>query len=65
MGSEMCIRDRDIPVSDQYETLGGFIVHINQDIPLIDQVLKIDQFQFKIKEVSNTKIETVELKIEN
>ena len=55
----------DIPVSDQYETLGGFIVHINQDIPLIDQVLKIDQFQFKIKEVSNTKIETVELKIEN
>ena len=55
----------DIPVSDQYETLGGFIVHINQDIPLIDQILKIDQFQFKIKEVSNTKIETVELKIEN
>ena len=55
----------DIPVSDQYETLGGFIVHINQDIPLIDQVLKIDQFQFTIKEVSNTKIETVELKIEN
>ena len=55
----------NIPVSDQYETLGGFIVHINQDIPLIDQVLKIDQFQFKIKEVSNTKIETVELKIEN
>jgi len=55
----------NIPVSDQYETLGGFIVHINQDIPLIDQILKIDQFQFKIKEVSNTKIETVELKIEN
>jgi CBS domain-containing protein len=55
----------DIPVSDQYETLGGFIVHRNQDIPLIKEVLKIDQFEFKIKEVSNTKIETVELKVLN
>ena len=55
----------DIPVSDQYETLGGFIVHRNQDIPLIEEVLKIDQFEFKIKEVSNTKIETVELKVLN
>jgi putative hemolysin len=55
----------NIPVSDQYETLGGFIVHRNQDIPLIEEVLKIDQFEFKIKEVSNTKIETVELKVLN
>jgi hypothetical protein len=27
--------------------------------------LKIDQFEFKIKEVTNTKIETIELKILN
>ena len=55
----------NIPVSDQYETLGGFIIYKNQDIPLIDQILKINQFEFKIKEVSNTKIESVELKIQN
>ena len=54
-----------IPVSDQYETLGGFIVHKNQDIPLNGEILKIDQFEFEIKEVSNTKIETVELKVLN
>ncbi|KRO88092.1 MAG: hemolysin family protein [Bacteroidetes bacterium] len=55
----------NIPVSDQYETLGGFIIYKNQDIPLIDQILKINQFEIKIKEVSNTKIESVELKIQN
>ena len=49
----------NIPVSDQYETLGGFIIYKNQDIPLIDQILKINQFEIKIKEVSNTKIESV------
>jgi CBS domain containing-hemolysin-like protein len=55
----------NIPESDQYETLGGFIVHNNQDIPLNGDILKIDQFEFKIKEVTNTKIETIELKILN
>ena len=55
----------NIPESDQYETLGGFIVYNNQDIPLNGDILKIDQFEFKIKEVTNTKIETIELKILN
>jgi CBS domain containing-hemolysin-like protein len=55
----------NIPESDHYETLGGFIVHNNQDIPLNGDILKIDQFEFKIKEVTNTKIETIELKILN
>tara|TARA_B110000196_G_C21149676_1_gene668787 strand:+ start:1281 stop:2549 length:1269 start_codon:yes stop_codon:yes gene_type:complete len=55
----------NIPESDQYETLGGFIVHNNQDIPLNGDILKIDQFEFKIKEVTNTRIETIELKILN
>ena len=55
----------NIPESDQYETLGGFIVYNNQDIPLNGDILKIDQFEFKIKEVTNTRIETIELKILN
>jgi putative hemolysin len=55
----------NIHESDHYETLGGFIVHNNQDIPLNGDILKIDQFEFKIKEVTNTKIETIELKILN
>ena len=54
-----------IPQSDQYETLGGFIVHNIQDIPTDGEVLKILNYKFIIREVTNTKIETLELKILN
>ena len=54
-----------IPQSDQYETLGGFIVHHIQDIPTNGEVLKIYNYKFIIREVTNTKIETLELKILN
>ena len=54
-----------IPQSDQYETLGGFIVHHIQDIPTNGEVLKISNYKFIIREVTNTKIETLELKILN
>ena len=52
-----------IPQSDQYETLGGFIVHNIQDIPSEGEVLKTSNYKFIIREVTNTKIETLELKI--
>ena len=52
-----------IPESDQYETIGGFIVHNRQDIPAIGEVLNFSIYKFIIREVTNTKIETVELKI--
>ena len=55
----------NIPESDQYETLGGFIVHNTQDIPKNGEVLKISSFEFIVREVTNTKIETIELKILN
>ena len=54
-----------IPQSDQYETLGGFIVHNIQDIPTDGEVLKISNYKFIIREVTDTKIETLELKILN
>jgi len=53
----------NIPESDQYETLGGFIVNNTQDIPKNGEVLKISSFEFKIKDVTDTKIETLELKV--
>tara|TARA_B110000240_G_scaffold118972_1_gene133153 strand:+ start:2187 stop:3455 length:1269 start_codon:yes stop_codon:yes gene_type:complete len=55
----------NIPESDQYETLGGFIVHNTQDIPKNGEVLKISSFEFIVREVTNTKIGTIELKILN
>jgi CBS domain containing-hemolysin-like protein len=55
----------NIPLSDQYETLGGFVVHNTQDIPITGEVLAILSFEFTVKEVTNTRIETIELKILN
>jgi len=53
----------DIPESEQYETIGGFIVHNRQDIPAVGEVLNFSNYKFTIREVTNTKIETVEVKI--
>ena len=53
----------DLPESENYETLGGLIVNHTEEIPEKDEVVKIDNFAFTILEVSNTKINLVELKI--
>ncbi|MFD0991562.1 hemolysin family protein [Mariniflexile jejuense] len=53
----------DLPESENYETLGGLIVNHTEEIPEKDEVVKIDNFGFTILEVSNTKIDLVELKI--
>lgn len=53
----------ELPESDEYETLGGFIVYKTGEIPEQDSEIIIDNFQFTILEVSNTKIDLVALKI--
>ncbi|WP_248723969.1 hemolysin family protein [Seonamhaeicola sp. ML3] len=55
----------NLPESENYETLGGLIVNFTEEIPSQDDVIKIENFQFKITEVSNTKIDLVELKLLN
>ncbi|WP_435134346.1 hemolysin family protein [Formosa sp. A9] len=53
----------NVPESENYETLGGFIVNHTEEIPTKNEMVVIDQFQFTILEVSNTKIDLVALKI--
>ena len=53
-----------LPEHENYETLGGLIVHHTQEIPEQNQQISIDRFLFTIQEVSNTKIELITLKIE-
>jgi CBS domain containing-hemolysin-like protein len=53
----------NVPEGENYETLGGYIVNHTEEIPQQNEELQIDNFLFKILEVSNTKIELVELKI--
>ena len=47
--------------SENYETLGGMIVHFTEDIPEQGGIVEIENFKLHILEVSNTKIELVEL----
>lgn len=51
-----------IPEGD-YETLGGFIIAHCGDIPKINEVIIINHLQITVLLVSDTKIETVRLKI--
>ncbi|SFD14903.1 hemolysin family protein [Algibacter pectinivorans] len=53
----------NLPESENYETLGGLIVNHTEEIPTQNDVVNIDTFQFSILEVSNTKIDMVEVKI--
>ena len=53
----------NLPESENYETLGGLIVDYTEEIPQQNEIVKIDRFLFTILEVSNTKIDLVELKI--
>ncbi|MGY8885523.1 MAG: hemolysin family protein [Flavobacteriales bacterium] len=48
--------------SEHYETLGGLIVNFTEEIPEQGKTVVIERFSFQILEVSNTKIELVELK---
>jgi CBS domain containing-hemolysin-like protein len=51
----------NIPESDSYGTLGGFIVDFSKEIPQKGEQITIQNFQFTIEEASNKKIELVKM----
>ena len=51
-----------LPESENYETLGGMIVSFTEDIPDQGEVVVFEDYTFNIVEVSETKIELVEVK---
>ena len=53
----------DLPLSEDYGTLGGLIVNHNQEIPKLGEEIIINNCLFKIIDVSETKINTVSLTI--
>ena len=55
----------NLPEGENYETLGGLIVDHTEQIPMQNEVVSTEKFDFKILEASNTKIELVELKIKS
>ena len=53
----------NLPEHENYETLGGLIVNHTEEIPQQNDIVKIAHFQFNILEVSNTKIDMVQLNL--
>ncbi|MFT7335108.1 MAG: putative hemolysin [Porticoccaceae bacterium] len=53
----------NIPESDSYGTLGGFIVDFTNDIPLKGELITIGSYHFVIEEATNKKIELVKMTI--
>ncbi len=51
----------DLPVSEEYETLAGFIISHHENIPSLNDTINIDRFAMKIVKVSANRIELVEL----
>lgn len=52
----------DLPESDEYETLGGYIIFIHESIPEKGEVIRTQNFTFTIDKVSNNKIELITIR---
>lgn len=55
--------DLDLPESDDYQTVGGLILHQYQSFPKLNEVVSFGKYEFKIIKNTMTKIELVRLKI--
>ena len=54
-----------LPVKEDYETLSGLIIYFAETIPENGSTFKIENFEFKILEVDETKISKVQLLVLN
>lgn len=51
----------EIPESDEYETIAGFILHNHQHFPKLNEVMRIEGFTIKCVKVTNNRIELVKV----
>ena len=54
----------NLPENDEYQTVGGLLLHEYQSIPKTHEQINIGKFMFKIIKVTSTKIELVKLKVQ-
>lgn len=54
----------EIPESDQYDTLAGYIIHHFESIPKINTIISVEPYEFRILKATNTRIELVLMKID-
>ncbi len=53
----------NIPTSEDYETLAGYIIHHYESIPLLNESMKIHNYNFKIIAAEQNRIELISLKV--
>ena len=53
----------NLPCDEDYDTLGGLVVHNTEDIPKKNDLVELEHFIFTILEVSSTKIEKIGVEI--
>ena len=53
----------NLPTTDDYETLGGMLVHQMGEIPEKESEIILENFKFTVLEVSNTKIDLLALEV--
>lgn len=51
----------NIPESDAYETIAGFILHNHQHFPKVNEVIRIEGFSIRCVKVTNNRIELVKV----
>ena len=54
----------DLPEEDDYETLAGMIMYYHGSIPAINDVIRIENFVFRVLRVTATRLELVNMKID-
>ncbi|MCL2650161.1 MAG: hemolysin family protein [Candidatus Azobacteroides sp.] len=54
----------EIPESEEYVTIAGYILNHHRNFPKLNESIKIGSYLFKIVKVTSTKIELVRMKIE-
>ena len=52
-----------IPESEEYQTLGGFILFHHQRFPQVNETINIDNYQIQIIKKRSTKIELIKVKV--
>lgn len=55
--------DLDIPESEEYETIAGFILYHTENLPRINDKITIDAFNLNILKVTETRVNLVKLEI--